>query len=432
MKHLSLKNVALLTLIVRLCHLGLLYLFDAFFSDYDSSVLLHYGQSTDARPLDGLMVWDSVFFSQISEGGYEYEQFYAFFPLFPLLSSSMGVKYIALSAHAISLVSSVVMTTCFAWLSSHVLNNDLLAARSTILLLLNQACTFHTAAYTESLFGALTMTGLCCLYCTKKRPADKIDLIPFTLACLLFTLASASRSNGVVYAGYLVHYSLVRVVSCFNEGRTGEGLISALFCIICGLISSLLVFCPMILMQIHGQQQFCSHLSNASTSIPPWCNEKPFPRIYAYVQSKYWGVGFLRYWQLKNLPNFFLAAPSILLAFIGCFSYASYSSEHLCFIVKGALLKPPVRIKSGFHSPQVAIHLFPWAFMAACALLVMHVQVATRFLSSCPASYWFMAHLVTEENRARGPKVIERGAWAFNLSYLLIGSLLFVNFYPWT
>jgi len=31
--------------------------------------------------------------------------------------------------------------------------------------------------------------------------------------------------------------------------------------------------------------------------------------------------------------------------------------------------------------------------MAACAALVMHVQVATRFLSCCPALYWFMAYL---------------------------------------
>lgn len=32
-----------------------------------------------------LMVWDSMFFGRIAQEGYEYEQFYAFFPLFPIV-----------------------------------------------------------------------------------------------------------------------------------------------------------------------------------------------------------------------------------------------------------------------------------------------------------------------------------------------------------
>ena len=32
-----------------------------------------------------MMVWDSMFFGRIAQAGYEYEQFYAFFPLFPFL-----------------------------------------------------------------------------------------------------------------------------------------------------------------------------------------------------------------------------------------------------------------------------------------------------------------------------------------------------------
>ena len=40
-----------------------------------------------------LMVWDSMFLGRIASAGYEYEQFYAFFPLYPLLvrlASSFG------------------------------------------------------------------------------------------------------------------------------------------------------------------------------------------------------------------------------------------------------------------------------------------------------------------------------------------------------
>ena len=391
MKHVNLKRVALLTLVFRLCHLGLFVLFDSLFSDYDSSVLLHSNQSTVKRPMEGLMVWDSVFFSQISRTGYDYEQFYAFFPLFPLLSSLMGPRYIALFAHGISLVSSVLMTTCFAWLSSQVLSDDTLAARATILLVLNQACTFHTAAYTESLFGALTMVGLCCL-CHQPRHQPRIDnqiddFIPVLWACLFFMLASASRSNGVIYAGYLMHYSLKRAISCLDRGWNASRLLLSSFWVILGSVTSALVFGPMILLQFHGQLSFCTS-SPFSATTRPWCNEKPFPRIYAHVQSEYWGVGFLRYWQLKNLPNFLLAAPAILITILGCISYANRSPGHLGFLFKGALVKPSIKISRGFYSPAVALHLFPWAFMAACALFLMHVQVATRFLSSCPASYW--------------------------------------------
>mgnify|MGYP002050440369 CR=1 FL=1 len=42
---------------------------------------------------------------------------------------------------------------------------------------------------------------------------------------------------------------------------------------------------------------------------PAWCRER-VPSIYAHVQRTYWNVGFLRYYELKQLPNFALAAPA--------------------------------------------------------------------------------------------------------------------------
>ncbi len=77
-------------------------------------------------------------------------------------------------------------------------------------------------------------------------------------------------------------------------------------------------------------------------------------------------------------------------------------------------------------SPEAAPLVYHWALMTAVALLAMHVNVATRFLSACPALYW-----------AAGGVAARGGAWARLLwlwcfVYIVLGCLLFPNFYPWT
>jgi hypothetical protein len=80
----------------------------------------------------------------------------------------------------------------------------------------------------------------------------------------------------------------------------------------------------------------------------------------------------------------------------------------------------------GFLSTRVLPHVALWAALAVPAVLVMHVQVATRFLSACPALYWYAAH-VGGTRPAAG-----RLLWAWFLLYALCGTVLFVNFFPWT
>jgi phosphatidylinositol glycan class V len=92
-----------LALCARLAHLALLLALDASLPDYDTSAPLRpiHGCSPGApggdlagaqprgllgalaRSASGLAVWDSVYFLRLAECGYEYEQFYAFFPLLP-------------------------------------------------------------------------------------------------------------------------------------------------------------------------------------------------------------------------------------------------------------------------------------------------------------------------------------------------------------
>ncbi|XP_050269403.1 GPI mannosyltransferase 2-like [Quercus robur] len=58
----------------------------------------------------------------------------------------------------------------------------------------------------------------------------------------------------------------------------------------------------------------------------PWCKAR-VPLLYNFIQSHYWGVGFLRYFQLKLLPNFLLASPILSLAVCSIIYYAKSRPE---------------------------------------------------------------------------------------------------------
>jgi phosphatidylinositol glycan class V len=78
------------------------------------------------------------------------------------------------------------------------------------------------------------------------------------------------------------------------------------------------------------------------------------------------------------------------------------------------------------HSQQAAPLMYHWALMTAVAMLAMHVNVATRFLSACPPLYWAAAEW------AASAGVRARLLWFWCFAYIVLGCLLFPNSYPWT
>ena len=64
--------------------------------------------------------------------------------------------------------------------------------------------------------------------------------------------------------------------------------------------------------------------------------------------------------------------------------------------------------------------------MTLIAATYMHVQVATRFLSTSPAMYWGLAHL-----GAKSP-TLRLVVTTYSLAYAFVGVALFASFYPWT
>ncbi|XP_008835055.1 GPI mannosyltransferase 2 isoform X4 [Nannospalax galili] len=201
---------------------------------------------------------------------------------------------------------------------------------------------------------------------------------------------------------------------------------------------------------------------------PPWCSWD-LPLIYSYIQDVYWNVGFLRYFELRQVPNFLLAIPVAILVVWAAWTYVT-AHPWFCLTLglqrskDSKILEKP---HPGFLSPQVFVYLVHATVLLLFGGLCMHVQVLTRFLgSSTPVVYWFPAHLLQDqepllrslesvpwkplpEDSPPGQKAprncimkllynwktcspITRYILGYFLTYWLLGLLLHCNFLPWT
>jgi GPI mannosyltransferase 2 len=89
---------------------------DALWPDYDTSKNLNYRScdfdtiSLEAPPLQRALtspvVWDAVYFDRIAQCGYEYEQYYAFFPGIPSLMKGFGAVSSAGGRAVLSILAS--------------------------------------------------------------------------------------------------------------------------------------------------------------------------------------------------------------------------------------------------------------------------------------------------------------------------------------
>ncbi|XP_062364970.1 GPI mannosyltransferase 2 isoform X2 [Cinclus cinclus] len=205
---------------------------------------------------------------------------------------------------------------------------------------------------------------------------------------------------------------------------------------------------------------------------PPWCSQR-FPVVYSYIQDTYWNVGFLRYFELRQIPNFLLALPVTLLGLWASWAYVSTNPWH-CLTLGLERSKSEERGKAsdGFCGPAAFVYVVHGTALLVFGFSCMHVQVLTRFLgSSSPILYWFSAHLLQEHEPllwstgtdnpksgkpllGKSPRSCGKGTsdnpvvrlllnWrlitplsksilGFFLGYWLLGLILHCNFFPWT
>lgn len=139
----------------------------------------------------------------------------------------------------------------------------------------------------------------------------------------------------------------------------------------------------------------------------------------------------MHYFELKQLPNFLLAAPILLISATGIFHYVK--ADPLRFATLGFRCSTLTSVSSSHSTrgttdsrrtgvaemqhrkngaagsymdtcdlvatsdecfatnPFVLPHVYLYTFLVLIATFVMHVQVATRFLATSPLLYWWLA-----------------------------------------
>ena len=130
-------------------------------------------------------------------------------------------------------------------------------------------------------------------------------------------------------------------------------------------------------------------------------------------------MGLFSYWELKQIPNFLLAAPILFLSFKAIYRYASHDWRR--FFTFGTQTSTESTEKWE-DNPLLLPYMYYWFVYSAVLLVLANVQIATRQLASLPALYWFSA-----QESKRNPFVVP-----FFLLYNVLGAILFSNFYPWT
>ncbi|KAJ7594703.1 glycosyltransferase family 76 protein [Mycena floridula] len=309
-----------------------------------------------------LLRWDAFHFLDIAQDGYVYEHQYAFFPGVPLVMRYLAIgdsPSAMLLAGALTAALICDSTTTFYQLSLHHLGSPSLAYLATVLSLLpSSPATLRFASYAEPFFTYLSYKGM--LFCFRSH---------WKTATVYFMLAGAFRSNGVLNAGFLVWGLVIEPLLSSKKISFNKALYS--------IILSAVVCAPFAYHQYGAYLVFCREAPK-----PEWCN-RSIPLIYTHVQSKYWNVGFMRYWTVQQLPNFIIATPPLALLI-------TFTIWHLARRSKQSRLNQP------FLSPSLTPHAIH-ALISCCMLLfASHTQIALRWVAAMPITYWAAAWLMLE------------------------------------
>ncbi|KAL2819463.1 GPI mannosyltransferase 2 [Aspergillus granulosus] len=383
--------------------------------------------------------WDSIYFVHIAQYGYLFEQEWAFSfvygrlaqglaSLFSHADDSSGVTQVAAAAVLLSHVSHYLAVLALYRLSVNVFGDDtrrrrLICFLSAALHIVCPGGAFLSAPYGESLFSFLNITGYyiysssCIDLSSNKHVLSHAKLL---LAGCLFAVATSIRSNGILSGVLLAYDAMWQSYNVLSRRSSCTTMVRLGFTVISGCIVALGLLIP----QYLAYTSYCMDADN----LRPWC-ESLLPSIYGWVQSHYWGVGFLRYWKVPNIPLFLLATPMLLVLFLSsCWVFGASAP-----ISSGTVSKTtPVLSSSPASSllTQLAISQFILTVMAVTSY---HVQIVNRISSGYPLWYWYLVwHALGASDTTQSAKSRTLVLFVVQImvAYALIQAVLFGSFLP--
>lgn len=419
----------------------------------------------------GFLRWDAQYFVHISIYGYSYENTVAFFPLLPItigVVSNFFHHFVSfISIEAISLLLYIIfniivfqLATIQLYKLTLLLFNGRTAHVAALLFCYNPASIFFVAPYTESLFSLLSFRVM--LWCLKlyekyRNHKSKINLID-GLVIIPTGLSLLTRSNGILNIGFIIFTFICLLKESLPLGgfRTKFLHFTSYICVtFCCAALSLV---PFVFYQIYCYYRFCS---NFDIDLPhtvkeygisqryvlpgefnkynqSWCYSQ-IPLAYSYVQQHYWNVGFLRYYELKQIPNFILAAPIVLFLMQKCIvhMYVNFDNKLLNYFVMHKNVIRHKKIRLHIVDPVLNVFVIHAFVLCTFCLLFVHIQVSTRMLcSASPVLYWYCAVYLDASSlkslywtyQSKSELLVK----VYFLSYYIIGTVLFCNFLPWT
>jgi len=434
--------------------------------------------------IESAIVWDGVHFVRICQCGYgASEHQFAFLPLWPWTMRLVRdytpilcrLRVVIGDAAACALSGLILSNLCFVLsavalyrLGKQVGYSHRAARVAAMAYCVNPSSVFFSAVYTESLFACLTFEGIRLMAVAK--PEGNRGRRAVVLGTVLLALATLARSNGITACVVVLAIDVKnwlptgrfyqRATSSFCR-RTLKAL--AIFAIKCVVIVApfyVYQFAVASLWYEGGAgEEFTvagkSMSINTITSALNW-RQLLLPRVYKRIQSKYWNLGLFQFYSLEQIPNFVLALPIWFTTLFGVWQHFS----KLCHTVNRRYQSPPVGT-TGTLAAAASMGSFPslesvgdvlvrGAFflhmflLMLVSVLIMNVQVSTRFLSTCPALYWTVAELAVPpgsmreveiqkklQTKKKKKSLVLRFILAFFLTYAAAGCVLFQNFYPW-
>lgn len=387
--------------------------------------------------LAGFRRWDAEYFLHIAEYGYTYEHTLAFYPMYPGILNILGrvfhftMPYVSLRCTL--LITGLVLNVyffhraanCLYDLTQKLFKDPNKSWNTIVLFCFNPASIFFSAPYSEGLFCWLTFSLM--LEASSRR-------MNFMKVSTALALSIICRSNGLVNLGFPVYFAL--------RSRSFYQIVKATAIVLISLV-------PLTVYNFFAFQKFCSEGNlELFAALPPeivnqaqiqnfvladvvnktenseWC-DKVFPFPYSYIQRHYWDVGFLRYYQLKQLPNFLLAMPVLVFLIYQSFRF-------FLTVIKSMSSKGFLQTIIEKTTIPFVIHAL---FLTVFCTLFVHIQVSTRLLASAtPCLYWFAVDLIPQTFQQVRLKSIRGGGGIlfWFAGYFIVGTVLFSNFFPWT